>query len=279
MMKKLLALSLACLMLLCSVACKKDKTDKKNDLDEYKEEVVVYNTYTSGKDTYYFEDIDSETVKITGYKGPDDVHDLVIPSKVLSGTSADPIEKRVSTIDTGAFYSLSALRVVILPEGVEVIGDYAFAFCVQLENVVLPSTLTSIGKGAFQGSAIKTLHISEKTKLTSISDWAFAECTNLREVSIPGCIKTIGTSAFFGCTGVKKITLAEGVTTLGELAFAHNSDLSELTLPATLTNSDPRTDLVFTGAPILYRENIKFPAGSVAETYVENMVLNSKPED
>ena len=280
MMKKLLALSLACLMLLCSVACKKNKTDdESNGLDEYKEEVVVYNTHVSGSDTYYFEDIDSETVKITGYKGSDSVHDIVIPAKVLAGTSADPIEKRVSAIDSGAFYSLSSLRVVILPEGVEEIGDFAFAYCVQLETVVLPSSLTSIGKGAFQGSALKSLHIAESSHLEAISDWAFAECTQLTQINLPGCIKTVGVGAFFGCSGVKKIVLAEGVTTLGNLAFAHNTSLESLTLPASLTNTDPRTDLVFTGASVLYRENIVFPAGSAAETYVGKMVLNLKPQD
>ena len=280
MMKKLLALSLACLMLLCSVACKKDKTnDNSNELDNYKEEVVVYNTHVSGSDIYYFEDIDSETVMITGYKSSDNVHDIVIPSKVLAGTSADPVEKRVSAIGPGAFYSLSALRVAIIPEGVEKIGDRAFAYCVQLENVVLPSSLTHIGKSAFQGSALKTLHIAENSKLTAISDWAFAECTQLSQLNIPACIKTVGTGAFFGCSNVKKIVLAEGVTTLGTLAFAHNTSLESLKLPASLANTDPRTDLVFTGASVLYRENIIFPAGSTAESYVGKMVLNLKPQD
>ncbi len=280
MMKKLLALSLACLMLLCSVACKKDKnaTDG-NGLDDFKEEVVVYNTHVSGSDIYYFEDIDSETVKITGYKGSNDIHDIVIPTTVTAGTSADPVQKRVAAIDNCAFYSVSALRKVTLPEQLETVGEFAFAFCAQLETVVLPTTLTSIGKGAFQGSAINALSIPEGSQLSSISDWAFAECTKLTEINLPGCIKTVGQSAFLGCTGVTKITLAEGVTTLGELAFARNTSLAELTLPATLTNSDPRTDLVFTGSPVLYRENITAPAGSVAESYVENMVLNQMPED
>jgi hypothetical protein len=282
MMKKLLALSLACLMLLCSVACKKNKnkTDENgNALDGFKEEVVVYNTHVSGSDIYYFEDIDSETVKITGYKGSNDVHEITVPASVTAGTNADPVQKRVAAIDSGAFYSVSALRKVTLPEGLEVIGDFAFAFCAQLETVVLPASLTTIGKGAFQGSAINALNIPENSGLTAISDWAFAECTNITEINIPGCIKTIGQSAFLGCTGVTKITLAEGVTTLGELAFARNESLAELTLPSTLTNTDPRTDLVFTGAPLLYRENIHAPAGSVAESYVENMVLNQMPED
>ena len=176
-------------------------------------------------------------------------------------------------------YSVSALRVVTLPEGVEEIGDYAFAYCVQLKTVVLPASLTTLGKASFMGSSLETLHIAETSRLSAISDWAFAECTKLSQINLPGNIKTVGVGSFFGCTGVNKIVLAEGVTSIGNLSFANNTALAELTLPATLTNTDPRTDLAFTGAPVLYRENIHFPEGSTAESYVANMVLNAKPKD
>jgi hypothetical protein len=40
---------------------------------------------------------------------------------------------------------------VILPEGVQQIGSYSFSNCNELKRVELPSTIKSIGDGAFMG--------------------------------------------------------------------------------------------------------------------------------
>ena len=54
----------------------------------------------------------------------------------------------VTSISEEAFKETDITEVEI-PEGVQVIGEYAFAYCDSLKNVKFPSTLISIGYGAF----------------------------------------------------------------------------------------------------------------------------------
>lgn len=54
----------------------------------------------------------------------------------------------VTVIADGVFKETDIISVEI-PEGVQVIGEYAFAYCDSLENVEFPSMLISIEHGAF----------------------------------------------------------------------------------------------------------------------------------
>ena len=48
-----------------------------------------------------------------------------------------------------AFYGCSQLQSIVIPDSVTSIGDYAFATCVELASIELPLTLTALGEGAF----------------------------------------------------------------------------------------------------------------------------------
>ena len=67
-----------------------------------------------------------------------------------------------------------------VPELTE-ISDYAFAGCVYLQEVKIPSTVTKIGK------------------------YAFYNCSNLTKIEIPESIEEIAENAFEGCTSLKVI--------------------------------------------------------------------------
>ena len=76
---------------------------------------------------------------------------------------------------------------VILPEGLEIIGDGAFAFCDKMTRIVLPSTLKAIGTKAF--SCCSSLHIINfPENLEYIGENAFEKCTLL---NLPKNIKKL----------------------------------------------------------------------------------------
>ena len=82
-MKKLLALLLAALMIVTMVACSdKDKKDDKNsDNSKYQSKTIDDNDDVYGADTFYFENVDSETVIITKFTTTDDTaHTVTIPA-------------------------------------------------------------------------------------------------------------------------------------------------------------------------------------------------------
>ena len=56
------------------------------------------------------------------------------------------------------FMNCEHLKTVVISEGAESIGEYAFRDCIALENVVIPSTVKTIGNYAFQDcTALKTI--------------------------------------------------------------------------------------------------------------------------
>ena len=262
--RKLLAAGLAVCSLLTFAACKTGNSS--TNLDEYRREDEVgltsYTTENGG--TLSFESIDSDSVRITAYTGPEQPHEVVIPATVPTSQDGSTT-KKVTRIDSMAFYSLSNVKSVKLPEGLEEIGQLAFAKCVQLETVAFPSTLTKLEVGAFQGcAALTNVDSLADTQVVEIPDWCFWGCESLTKLTIPARVKTLGIAAFFDCTGLTEVTLSEGVETLGEQCFMNASSLETLVLPSTLTNTDPKADLAFYGADKLVAENIQ-ASGAAAE--------------
>ena len=110
-------------------------------------------------------------------------------------------------------------------------------------DLVIPGTLggnevASIGKEAFKGNqTITSVTISEG--ITSIGYSAFENCTKVVKVSIPSTItewveETYNNNAFKGCTGLKELELAEGLTILGQGAFYGCTSLEQVKVPSTI---------------------------------------------
>ncbi len=85
----------------------------------------------------------------------------------------------------GAFYNYSNLTNVVIPDSVTSIGRYAFQGCSNLTNVVIPDSVTSIGEYAFEScSSLTSIVIPDS--VTSIGGWAFWNCSSLTDVYYTG---------------------------------------------------------------------------------------------
>ena len=124
----------------------------------------------------------------------------------------------IETIGARAFWHCSQLQKVILPESLKTIGAYAFD-STAISEITLPQGLESIGLGAFENnSGLISIQIPEG--VTAIGDYAFCNCTNLVEVILPEGLESIGASAFEGCSSLENIEIPSTVTTIGYGAFA-----------------------------------------------------------
>ena len=93
-----------------------------------------------------------------------------------------------------------------IPNGVEIIGDYAFNDCIGLQSITIPASVKTISGGAFSGcSSLTSIIIPES--VTSIGDYAFSWCTGLTSITIPESVTSIGGYAFDGCSSLTSITL------------------------------------------------------------------------
>ena len=82
-----------------------------------------------------------------------------------------------------------------------VIGDHMFRECANLQNIVLPNNLTSIGLQAFEDcAALKSIVIPDG--VTSIGNSAFSCCKALTSISIPASVNSI-INAFDECPSLR----------------------------------------------------------------------------
>ena len=132
-------------------------------------------------------------------------------------------------IGESAFENNEFVAGVTIPEGVEMICNKAFAGCSNLENIVIPNSMSAIGGDAFAGTkwydnkedgmvyAGNVLYkykgsMPENTAITindgtlGVAGLAFANCTGLTYIEIPASVTNIGNYAFDGCTGLTSIT-------------------------------------------------------------------------
>lgn len=116
------------------------------------------------------------------------------------------------------------------------IGEYAFYGCeLEIESVVLPESVTSIGEGAFCFCySLKSVAFPER--LGSIGVGAFYACTSLEAVEIPDCVIEIGESAFGDCASLKTVKIGSGVESIGASAFAACVELEGFEVDVENTN-------------------------------------------
>ncbi|MBQ8763555.1 MAG: leucine-rich repeat domain-containing protein [Clostridia bacterium] len=165
----------------------------------------------------------------------------------------------VKSIEPYAFKACEALETVILPEGLESIGEEAFApryASSNISSINIPDTVNHIGKNAFAYSKLTQINLPEG--LTEIAEGTFRGCFELNEVNIPDSVTTIGENAFNSCllnkftltensslkeigyaafcgTGLTEIIIPDGVTTIADYAFNNCNNLSKAVLPESLT--------------------------------------------
>lgn len=108
------------------------------------------------------------------------------------------------------------------------IPEKAFECC-KLTEIIIPSSVTSIGCGAF-GHCSKLTKITIPSSVIIISERAFICCENLKEITIPSSVISIGENVFNNCDSLEEITIPKDVTSIGQLAFFSCESLKKVTI-------------------------------------------------
>ena len=152
------------------------------------------------------------------------------------------------------FIGDNTIKSIVIPEGVEKIGAFAFANLTALEEIVLPSTLKMIDQGAFYGcTSLKTVKGLENVKF--INQNAFYACNLQGEIKLDS-LAAIGNYAFASgaitnyyedkANGIAewrtydggkgneftKVILSEKTQSIGAYAFYGSSKLEEIVINA-----------------------------------------------
>lgn len=128
------------------------------------------------------------TAAIIGYKNPENVDVLTIPSEING-------------------YKVT------------VIGSRSFSRIKTINKVVIPNSVEKIGKNAFSQSSITEIELP--VGLKTIESMAFWNCNGIKHIEIPVTVHDIGDKAFYQCFALRDVTF-HGVTPdkMGKDVFA-----------------------------------------------------------
>ncbi len=179
------------------------------------------------------EELKEALVDEWGVKYSKDGRKLLEAPGELSG--AYSVKEGTKIICDSAFWYCSSLSEIVIPSSVTSIGDSAFYGCNSLSEIVIPSSVTSIGDSAFYGcNSLSEIVIP--SSVTSICDSAFWGCNSLSEIVIPSSVTSIGDRAFSSCDSLSEIVIPSSVTSIGKSAFWGCNSLSEIVIPSSVTS-------------------------------------------
>jgi len=142
-------------------------------------------------------------IRIKKYIG--DESDVVIPNYI----DGIPVKK----IGMLSFSKCQNITSLVVSENVELIDEYAFSSCLNLETVEIKSVSLKIGYQAFLGcKALKNLTLCEGVH--TLDSQAFSSCTSLDVVHIPSTLNEWGANVFSGIA-IKELTFADGIEKIG----------------------------------------------------------------
>lgn len=118
----------------------------------------------------------------------------------------------------------------VVPEGITKLGAYCLSDC-NITKLILPTTLKSIERNAFQFNNIQDITIPEG--VTRLGQSIFTECWKLRNVSLPSTLKIIDDWCFH-LVNLKTLKVPESVISIGDDSF---NGINNVILPDHLKNT------------------------------------------
>ncbi|WP_270394330.1 leucine-rich repeat protein [Longicatena caecimuris] len=197
------------------------------------------------EDCISLEDITlSDNLKVLGAKtfyGCTALTDIVIPKTLEEAhpyifTNSDvqtvTLEEGMPKVPGFLFCGFATLESIVLPESITEIELSAFEGCEMLSDISLSSNLTTIHQGTFK-DCVSLIHIALPESLTvlgdSSGDGVFEGCYALEELRLPKGLKELGNHTFTGCEALKDITIPKTLVSSGVYAF-QDSGIKTVTL-------------------------------------------------
>ena len=170
------------------------------------------------------------------------------PAPALKCAGDVVLDSSVTTIGASAFWGLTGIRSMSLPESLTNIGSYAFNGATSLTSISIPSSVTSIGTNVFSGtSSLTTFAVSSANPNYSTVNgalfnksqtilMAYPAANSQKSFTIPSTVTTIASTAFLGATQLTSIVIPNSVTNIGESAFSGATSLTSISIPSSVTS-------------------------------------------
>ncbi len=164
---------------------------------------------------------------------------------VLTISGTGPMDAIDYSMDDGEYWpegpwSYSAVKSVVIEDGVTSIGAYAFLYHINLKTVSIANSVTSIGSSAFR------------------------ECKALTSINIPSSVTSIGNNAFYKAQ-LTSFTIPVGVSSVDGMNFDDIIGLKEIIAPSNHPNFTTEDGVLFNKDKT---QLIAYPREKEGSTYV-----------
>ena len=211
------------------------------ELSSYKEELDLFKIEQISKDDSFLEESLTAGKNNLFYNTQEDGETGTIKN-VITNISDDYLEKieiikgelLINTKDNNEIKVAKSLGIEVNPYDIDengVLQSTGNNLALMDENgtLVIPDSVTEIGRGAFANEGLKTIIIPGTVKKIGVN--AFAYNTTLETVIMQEGVEEIGENAFAGCDNLKNITLAQSLKKIGGMAFYSCDNLQEIEIP------------------------------------------------
>ena len=184
---------------------------------------IVSNEYVSGRGIITF-DGEVTSIGATAFS-------------YCSGLTSIEIPNSVTSIGNLAFSGCRGLTSIEIPNSVTNIVVNPFAGCEGLSSIIVendnPAYDSRNGCNAIINSATNELvsgcmNTIIPNSVTSIGKHAFNGCSGLTSIEIPNSVTSIDSDAFYGCSGLTSIEIPNSVTSIRTNPFEYCSGLSSI---------------------------------------------------
>lgn len=194
-------------------------------------------------------DYDKDSKMIVGFASDYEHKDstLVIPEEYEGQEVVGVADQAFFDLESGSS-DIPTVKSLVVENGVDYIGAYAFAMAPELTDATLPDNLVSGGTGILYGVNLDSLLVPKSMKVIK-SEFTGLKLKNLvlsegieriegplnfdGELKLPSTLKYIGKTSFFGMSNTK-LVIPDSVEYIGDQAFNFGatkmSNLTELVL-------------------------------------------------
>ena len=153
------------------------------------------------------------------------------------------LHEGVTEIAPYCFFDAENCTSLQLPSTLQYIGDYALCYLENISTITLPEGMRMLGQGAFSNcTRLSTVNFNDQCEV--VGPQCFASCDALQTIDL-NKVKYLGKLAFNGCSNLSNVTL-NNVEYMERAPFYNCRALQTISLPETLLHMDPVTFMLCT---------------------------------
>ena len=198
-------------------------------------------------------DVDTKVEGTCGAEGDNMTYALDLAIGVLTISGSGNMDTYNTSTNRAPWYGYrSLISSVIVEDGVEGIGAYAFKECASMTTISLPASIKSMASSVFDGCS----GLSSYSYAGGVNDWVAIRFTStssnpmyyvrkcfandsddeITELVIPNGVTTIGQYAFYQCSGLTAVTLPASLKSVGSSAFSTCTNIASVNYLGTIND-------------------------------------------